>query len=138
MAASDSLLPDAAERITSGGTACASLSALSVCDIVMVRPGSRVPADGEVAIGAADVDESMISGESRPVAKEKGNRVIAGTVVAGGSLRVRVMAVGDQTALAGIMRLVEAAQASGSRAQVLADRAAAILFYVALAAGSIT
>jgi Cu2+-exporting ATPase len=105
---------------------------------VLVRPGTRVPADGEVVEGTADVDESQITGESRPVAKGPGAKVIAGTVAGGGSLRVSVTAVGDATALSGIMRLVSAAQASGSRAQALADRAAALLFYVALAAGATT
>jgi Cu2+-exporting ATPase len=97
-----------------------------------------VPADGVVVAGAADVDESLITGESRAVAKVEGDAVIAGAVAAGGSLRVRLTAVGDGTALSGIMRMVEAAQASGSRAQALSDRAAALLFYVALAAGAIT
>jgi Cu2+-exporting ATPase len=105
---------------------------------VLLRPGARVPADGEVVEGVADVDESMISGESRPVTKEPGDPAVAGTVAAGGSLRVRVTAVGEQTALSGIMRLVAQAQASNSRAQALADRAAAILFYVALVAGVLT
>jgi Cu2+-exporting ATPase len=133
------LLPDTAERLAAdGSTETVGLADLAVDDIVLVRPGARVPADGIVADGRADVDESMITGESRSVAKEPGDRVIAGTVAAGGSLRVRVTAVGDETALSGIMRLVEAAQASASRAQALADRAAALLFYVALAAGSIT
>jgi len=91
-----------------------------------------------VSEGSADVDESIITGESMPVAKVPGDRVIAGAVAAGGSLRVRVDAIGEATALSGIMRMVAAAQASGSRAQVLADRAAAILFYVALVAGAIT
>ncbi len=107
-------------------------------DIVLVRPGTRVPADGTVVEGTADVDESMITGESRTVSKGPGATVIAGTVASGGSLRVRVTAVGEQTALSGIMRLVAAAQASGSRTQALADRAAAILFYVAVASGVIT
>src|SRR5207244_4827180 len=93
-------------------------------------PGTRVPADGTVVEGAGDVDESMITGESRSVSKGPGATVIAGTVAIGGSLRVRVTAVGEQTALSGIARLVAAAQASGSRTQALADRAAAILFYV--------
>jgi Cu2+-exporting ATPase len=105
---------------------------------VLVRPGTRVPADGSVIEGAADVDESMITGESRPVVKEAGQSVVAGTIAAGGSLRVRVTAVGEGTALSGIMRLVAEAQASQSRAQVLADRAAALLFFVALGAGVIT
>ncbi len=132
------LLPDTAERVTDGGVAPVPTSALARGDIVLVRPGARVPADGIVTEGAADVDESLVTGESRPVAKLPGSTVIAGTVAAGGSLHVRVAAVGDDTALSGIMRLVAAAQASGSRAQALADRAAAILFYVALAAGATT
>jgi Cu2+-exporting ATPase len=132
------LLPDTAERVTKSGTETVPLSALEVGDVALVRPGTRVPADGETVEGAADVDESMITGESRPVAKEVGDKVVAGTVAAGGSLRVRVTAIGEQTALSGIMRLVAEAQASNSRAQVLADRAAALLFYVALAAGVVT
>ncbi|HJP70158.1 MAG TPA: heavy metal translocating P-type ATPase [Candidatus Limnocylindria bacterium] len=132
------LLPDTAERVTDGGTESVPLSALAIGDVVLVRPGARVPADGEVVDGVADLDESMISGESRPVAKEPGDAVVAGTVASGGSLRVRVTAVGEQTALSGIMRLVAAAQASSSRAQALADRAAALLFYVAVGAGVVT
>ena len=132
------LLPDTAERVTDAGTETVPLSALAVGDVVLVRPGTRVPADGSVIEGAADVDESMITGESRPVVKEAGQSVVAGTIAAGGSLRVRVTAVGEGTALSGIMRLVAEAQASQSRAQVLADRAAALLFFVALGAGVIT
>src|SRR4029078_5019398 len=114
------------------------ISTLKVDDVVLVRPGARVPADGLIVEGTADVDESMITGESRAIAKQVAHTVIAGTVAAGGSLRVKVTATGDQTALSGIMRLVAQAQASASRAQALADRAAALLFYVALAAGAIT
>jgi Cu2+-exporting ATPase len=132
------LLPDTAERVTADGTEEVAIAALRVDDTVLVRPGARVPADGIVADGAADVDESMVTGESRAIAKEPGDEVIAGTVAAGGSLRVRVTAVGDATALSGIMRLVAEAQASGSRAQALADRAAAMLFYIALTAGAVT
>ncbi len=132
------LLPDTAERVGGDGTETVPLTSLGVGDVVLVRPGGRVPADGEIADGSADVDESMITGESRSVAKGPGDRVVAGTVAAGGSLRVRVTAVGDSTALSGIMRLVAAAQASASRAQALADRAAALLFYVALASGIAT
>jgi len=132
------LLPDTAERVKGAETETVPISDLQVGDVVLVRPGTRVPADGTVVEGAADVDESMITGESRTVAKGPGGSVIAGTVAGGGSLRVRVTAVGEQTALSGIMRLVAAAQASGSRAQALADRAAAILFYVAVASGAIT
>jgi P-type Cu2+ transporter len=132
------LLPDTAERVTGAGTEEVPIAALAASDIVLVRPGARIPADGVVAEGAADVDESMITGESRAVAKEPGDEVVAGTVVGGGSLRIRVTATGDATALSGIMRMVAAAQASASHAQALADRAAAILFYVALAAGAIT
>jgi len=138
LAALAELLPDTAELVTAGGTEEVRLEDLVVGDVVLVRPGARVPADGVVADGAADVDESMITGESRAVAKGPGEQVIAGTVAAGGSLRVKVTATGDATALSGIMRMVAAAQASASRAQALADRAAAILFYVALAAGTLT
>jgi Cu2+-exporting ATPase len=132
------LLPDTAERISGTETQTVPISELKVGDVVLVRPGTRVPADGEVVEGSADVDESMITGESRSVSKAPGGKVIAGTVAAGGSLRVQVTAVGEQTALSGIMRLVAAAQGSGSRTQDLADRAAAILFYVAVASGAIT
>jgi P-type Cu2+ transporter len=138
LAALAELLPDTAERVTAKGTETVALAELAVGDVFLVRPGTRVPADGIVDEGAADVDESMITGESQAVAKERGDRVVAGTVAAGGSLRVRVAAVGEETALSGIMRMVAAAQASASRAQALADRAAAILFYVALAAGGLT
>ncbi len=132
------LLPDTAERVKGQETESVPLAELGVGDIVLVRPGGRVPADGVVVEGTADIDESMITGESKPVTKAAGAKVIAGTIASRGSLRVKVAAVGDQTALSGIMRLVAAAQASGSRAQALADRAAAILFYVAIAAGAIT
>jgi Cu2+-exporting ATPase len=132
------LLPDEAERVADGGTEMVRTADLRVGDVVLVRPGARVPADGVVAEGTADVDESMITGESRPVTREPGDAVVAGTVAAGGSLRVTVGAVGDDTALSGIMRLVAQAQASNSRAQALADRAAAVLFYVALVAGVLT
>ena len=90
--------------------------------MVLVRPGARVPADGEIVEGAAELDESMITGESKPVAKDVGDRVVAGTVSTDSAIRVRVDAVGDDTALAGIQRLVAEAQASRSRAQALADR----------------
>ncbi|MCV0404400.1 MAG: heavy metal translocating P-type ATPase [Chloroflexi bacterium] len=132
------LLPDEAERVTDGGLETVKTAELGIGDVVLVRPGARVPADGEVVDGVADVDESMISGESRPVTKEPGDPAVAGTVAAGGSLRIRITAVGEGTALSGIMRLVAEAQASNSRAQALADRAAAILFYVALVAGVLT
>jgi Cu2+-exporting ATPase len=132
------LLPDSAERVTESGIDKVPLAQLRVADVVLVRPGSRVPADGIVLEGTADVDESLITGESRLISKSSGAVVVGGTVAAGGSLRVRVNAVGEQTALSGIMRLVAAAQASGSRAQALADRAAALLFYIAVTAGTLT
>src|SRR5271163_1637540 len=132
------LLPDTAERVNGAEVQTIPLGELHVGDVVLVRPGTRVPADGVVVEGTADVDESMITGESKSVSKGPGATVIAGTVASGGSLRVRITAVGEQTALSGIMRLVAAAQASSSRTQDLADRAAAILFYVAIASGAIT
>jgi Cu2+-exporting ATPase len=132
------LLPDTAERVMGAETQTVLISELHLDDMVLVRPGARVPADGTVVDGFADVDESMITGESRTVAKGPGSKVIAGTVAGGGSLRVRITAVGDRTALSGIMRLVAAEQASGSHTQDLADRAAAILFYVAVVSGATT
>ncbi|HEX2160102.1 MAG TPA: heavy metal translocating P-type ATPase [Actinomycetes bacterium] len=132
------LLPDEADLVTPSGTRTVPISELAVGDLVLVRPGGRVPADGVVAEGTAELDESMITGESRPVARGPGDRVVAGTVVTDSALRVRVDAVGEGTALAGIRRLVEQAQASGSRAQALADRAAGLLFWFALAAGLVT
>jgi len=138
LAALAELLPDTAERVSDGRTETVRLADLAAGDLILVRPGGRIPADGVVADGAADVDESLITGESRSVAKGTGDPVIAGSVAAGGSLRIRVTATGEATALSGIMRLVAEAQASASRAQALADRAAAILFYVALIAGLVT
>src|SRR5690606_12446018 len=138
VAALAELLPDQAERVTDDGTEQVAVSELQVGDVVLVRPGGRIPADGEIVAGAAELDESMITGESRPVARAEGERVVAGTVAIDSSIRVRVEAVGDDTALAGIQRLVAQAQESKSRAQVLADRAAALLFYVALGATVVT
>jgi Cu2+-exporting ATPase len=107
-------------------------------DVVLVRSGARVPADGTIVDGSAEMDESMITGESRTVSRSEGDRVVAGTVATDGTLRVRVTAVGDDTALAGIQRLVAEAQSSSSRAQALADRAAALLFWFAAGAGVVT
>src|SRR5215212_9977431 len=132
------LLPDEAERLTAAGMETVPLAALRVGDVVLVRPGARVPADGVIVEGSAELDESMITGESRPVDKSLGDRVVAGTVVAGSAIRVQVEAVGEETALAGIQRLVEEAQTSRSRAQALADRFAGLLFYVAVSAGVLT
>ena len=132
------LLPDDAERVTDDGTETVSVADLAEGDVVLVRPGGRVPADGTIVDGAAELDESMITGESNPVAKQSGDDVVAGTVVADSAIRVEVDAVGDDTALAGIQRLVAEAQQSRSRTQALADRAAAWLFYVATAAAVVT
>nr|WP_226013570.1 heavy metal translocating P-type ATPase [Halomicrobium salinisoli] len=133
------LMPDTAERITeSGETEEVPVSDLTEDDLVLVRPGASVPADGVVEEGDSDVNESMITGESRPVSKEPGDEVIGGTVNGDGSLRVRIDATGEETALAGIMRLVEEAQSGTSRTQALADRAAGWLFYVALGAAVVT
>ncbi|WP_256301941.1 copper-translocating P-type ATPase [Haloarchaeobius salinus] len=133
------LLPDTAERITeSGNTEEIPLSELSEGDLVLVRPGASVPADGIVEEGDSDVEESMITGESKPVSKEPGDEVIGGTINGDGSLRVRVGATGEETTLAGIMRLVDEARQSKSETQVLADRAAGWLFYVALGAAVVT
>ncbi len=133
------LMPDTAERITAAGeTEEVPVSDLSEGDLVLVRPGASVPADGVVEDGDSDVNEAMITGESKPVSKEPGDEVIGGTVNGDGSLRIRVDAIGEDTTLAGIMRLVEEAQSSKSKTQVLADRAAGWLFYAALGAAAVT
>jgi P-type Cu2+ transporter len=132
------LLPDSAERVRGAETETVSLAELAVGDIVLVRSGGRIPADGTVLSGSAAVDESMITGESRAVRRSPGDRVVAGTVATDNAIRVTITAVGEETALAGIQRLVADAQASSSRAQALADRAAAFLFYFATGAGLIT
>jgi len=133
------LMPDTAERLLpDGGVENVRVAVLRQGDVVLVRPGASIPADGVVAEGQSDVDESMITGESRPVNKAPEAGVIAGTINGEGSLRVRVTATGEQTALAGIMRLVREARESKSRTQVLADRAAGWLFYVALGAAVLT
>ncbi|MGX1159746.1 Cu2+-exporting ATPase [Arthrobacter sp. SLBN-100] len=132
------LLPDEAERITDSGTETVPVSELRPADLVLVRSGARMPADGTVVQGRAEFDESMITGESKTVPRGPGDAVVAGTVATDSSVRVRVDAVGEDTALAGIQRLVAEAQASSSRAQALADRAAAFLFYFAAGAGVVT
>jgi P-type Cu2+ transporter len=132
------LLPDTAEKVTADGVLETPVTELTIGDMVLVRAGARVPADGTVIEGLAELDESMITGESRTVPRGAGDRVVAGTVATDSSLRVQVTAVGEQTALAGIQRLVADAQESSSRAQALADRAAALLFYVALGVGILT
>ncbi len=133
------LMPDTAEHIRSDDTTeTVPASALKHGDLFLVRPGASVPADGEVIEGHSNVNEAMITGESAPVHKMAGSKIIAGTINGDGSLRARVTATGSETALAGIMRLVEQAQQSKSRTQVLADKAAGWLFYIALAAAVIT
>ena len=132
------LLPDEAEIVRDGEVVTVPVADLRPGDVVLVRPGARVPADGTIEDGSAEFDESMITGESRPVSRRPGDAVIAGAVAIDGAVRVRVSAVGEETALGGIRRLVAAAQASRSRTQALADRAAAILFYVAVVAGVVT
>lgn len=132
------LLPDEADRITPDGTETVPVSELREGDTVLVRSGARMPADGTVVDGQAEFDESMITGESKTVPRTVGDSVVAGTVATDNSVRVRVTAVGENTALAGIQRLVAEAQASSSKAQALADRAAAFLFYFAAGAGVIT
>ncbi|GAB3144052.1 heavy metal translocating P-type ATPase [Micromonospora sonneratiae] len=139
LAALAALLPDDAERVTpDGGVQRVSIGDLRVDDVVLVRPGARVPADGRVVDGTAELDESMITGESRPVGRGVGDRVVAGTVATDSAIRVQIDAVGEDTALAGIQRLVAQAQQSSGRAQVLADRFAAMLFYIATATAVVT
>ncbi|MEV8136799.1 heavy metal translocating P-type ATPase [Microbacterium aurantiacum] len=132
------LLPDEAERVEGDLIVKVSPDLLRVGDVVVVRPGGSVPADGRVIDGRADMDESMVTGESRPVDRSVGDHVVAGTVATDSGLRVEVTAIGDETTLAGIQRLVADAQASTSRAQRIADKAAGLLFWFALVAAAIT
>lgn len=133
------LLPDTAERLRSDGkTEEVALTDLRTDDHVLVRPGGSVPADGKVFAGESEINEAMITGESRPVRKSPGEVVIAGTINGEGSLRVQVGATGENTALAGIMRLVELAEQSKSKTQVLADKAAGWLFYAAVGVAVLT
>ena len=132
------LLPDEAEKVIDGTTRTVAISELVVDDVVLVRAGARVPADGTILDGAAEFDEAMITGESRPVFRDTGDKVVAGTVATDNTVRIRVEATGGDTALAGIQRMVADAQESSSRAQALADRAAALLFWFALISALIT
>jgi Cu2+-exporting ATPase len=133
------LMPDTAERITeSGDTETVSATDLQQNDLILVRPGASVPADGKIEQGSSELNEAMITGESKPVEKSEGDAVIGGTINGDGSLRIRITATGDETALAGIMRLVEEAQNSKSNTQILADRAAGWLFYVAIGVAVLT
>ena len=132
------LLPDTATRITDAGEEKVDISALQNGDLLLVRPGESVPADGVVRKGTSDIDEAMITGESRPVKKGEGDEVIAATINGEGSLRVEVTGTGDKTKLSGIMRLVADAQTSKSRSQHLADRAARLLTIVAIVAAVVT
>ncbi|MDQ3308915.1 MAG: heavy metal translocating P-type ATPase, partial [Gemmatimonadota bacterium] len=132
------LLPSTAERVVDGRTETVPIAELNPGDLVLVRPGASIPADGLVREGRSAVNEAMITGESRPVDKAEGAEVIAGTTNTSGSLRVEVTRTGDRTALAGIMRLVGQAQSSRSRAQLLADRAAFYLTIIAILAGITT
>jgi Cu2+-exporting ATPase len=131
LAALAELLPDTAERVHGDHIEPIAIVDIHLDDVLLVRPGGRVPADGIIVDGTANLDESMITGESRPVRRSTGDRVVAGTVSTDSAIRVQVNAVGEKTTLAGIQRLVSDAQRSRSRAQALADRAAAALFYLA-------
>jgi len=132
------LLPDEAERVEGDQIVSIPPADLKVGDIVLVRPGGRVPADGRVVQGMANMDESMITGESQPVRRGEGDSVVAGTIAADSGLRVEITAVGNDTTLAGIQALVAEAQSSSSRAQRIADRAARLLFWFALGAAMLT
>lgn len=132
------LLPDTAEVIRDGKTEIIALSELKENDVVLVKPGTKIPADGTIIDGDSDVNESMMTGESKPVSKKEGDQVIAGAINGDGALKVRVANIGEKTFLAGVMRLVAEAQASKSRLQILSDRAAFYLTIVAVGGGIIT
>jgi Cu2+-exporting ATPase len=133
-----SLIPDVADVVHGDQVMSMPVAQIAVGDCVLVRPGGSIPVDGEVIDGESDVDESLLTGESAAVSKSTGSEVVAGTVNGSGSLTIRVTKVGDDTALAGVMKLVAEAQASKSGAQILADRAAGWLFYIAVGAAIVT
>jgi Cu2+-exporting ATPase len=132
------LLPDTAEVIRENQVIVVPLSELKINDLVFIKPGTRIPADGIVIEGQSDVNEAMITGESKPVKKTIGKEVIAGTINGDGSLKVKVTKIGENTFLAGIMRLIAEAQASKSRLQLLSDRAAFYLTLIAIIAGGLS
>jgi len=132
------LLPDEAERVDDDEIVTVAPADLVVGDVVIVRPGAAIPADGQIVDGSASLDESMVTGESKAIRREVGDHVVAGTVATDSGIRVEVTAIGDDTALAGIQQLVSDAQASSSKAQRLADTAAAWLFWFALGAALLT
>lgn len=132
------LLPDTAEIVEGDRTHTVSLAELKVGDIILVRPGGKIAADGNIVEGKSDVNESMVTGESKPVGKTLGNEVIAGTINGDGMLKIKVGKIGEQTFLAGVQRLIAEAQASKSRLQMLSDRAAFYLTIIAISAGAIT
>lgn len=132
------LLPDKAEKLVNGKPTQVLVSELKIGDLVLIRPGASIPADGTVAEGVSSVNEAAITGESKPVSKGVNDGVIAGTINQDGSLSVKVTKLGEDTALAGIMRLVAEAQASKSNVQALADKAAFGLTIMAIIAGLLT
>ncbi|MDO8518001.1 MAG: copper-translocating P-type ATPase [bacterium] len=132
------LLPDVAEVVRGNTTALVPIEELVIGDIVLVKPGSKIPADGKVAEGSSEVNEAILTGESKPIAKTAGDRVLAGAINGDGSLRIKITTVGDATFLAGVMRLVAEAESSKSRLQLLSDRAAFYLTIVAVGAGGVT
>jgi Cu2+-exporting ATPase len=132
------LLPDEAELVTKNATKTVSIASLKVGDVVLVRPGSAIPTDGLVLKGTSDVNESMLTGESKSVDKDASSLVIGGTINGSGALTIKVTKVGDDTALAGIMKLVAEAQSSKSKTQIIADRAAYYLTFVAIGAALLT
>ncbi|MBI2592378.1 heavy metal translocating P-type ATPase [Candidatus Saccharibacteria bacterium] len=132
------LIPDKAEKLVNGKPQPVLVSQLEVGDLVLIRPGAAIPVDGQIIEGSSSVNEAAISGESKPVSKTVDDEVVAGTINQDGSLTVKVTKIGEDTALAGIMRLVAEAQASKSNVQVLADKAAFALTIVAIAVGLLT
>src|SRR3990167_8078924 len=132
------LLPDQAEVVRDGKTEIIALSELKENDVVLVKPGTKIPADGTITEGGSDVNESMVTGESKPVSKKENDAVIAGTINGDGALKISISNIGEKTFLAGVMRLVAEAQASKSRLQMLSDRAAFYLTVIAVVGGAIT
>lgn len=132
------LLPDTAEVIRGDSTVVISINELNVGELVLIKPGSKIPADGKIVEGHSEINESIVTGESKPVLKNNGDMVIAGSINGDGSLKVRIETIGEKTFLAGIMRLVVDAQASKSKLQMLSDKAALYLTIIAITGGAVT
>ncbi len=125
------LLPKKAHKLTGGKEEDADITELKENDIVLVKPGEKIPADGIIEEGAANVDESLISGESKPIKKKKGSEVVAGSICLDGSLTIKLSRVGEHSTIGQIQKLIAEAQGTKPNSQRIADKASAVLTFAA-------